>query len=158
MDVDAFAARGRLARKPRYASRPVLIVGGVAGALGAGFFLKAWWAAVGVAVFTVLASFPTLLYRGTSRRLVRDNPGLHGPATITVVEDGVHTQTTTSQAHVGWQRYQLYVETTASFVLLASDQPGAALQILPKRALAAPTDATRLRVLLDRYLHRAGPR
>lgn len=156
--ADGFTARGRHARTPRYASRPVLIVGGLVGVLLTGVILKYWWVAVAVAVFTVLMSFPTLLYRRIGRRLVRDNPGLHGPATITAAEDGLHTRNATGQAHTGWQRYQHYAETRASFVLLASDQPSAALQILPKRALAAPADAERLRALLDRHLQRVSPR
>jgi YcxB-like protein len=151
--VDAFAARDRVARTARYASRPVLVGVGLVGLLTA-LLGRIWWVAVAMGIFTLLVGFPTLLYRRISRRLVRDNPGLHGPATLTVTEDGLRTRTVATEAWVGWSRYQGYVETTESFVLLASDRPGAALQILPKRALGAPAEIERLRGLLDHHLQR----
>ena len=154
--VDAFVARDRVARTARWASRPVLVGVGVVGALGA-LVARTWWVAVALALFAVLVGFPKLLYRRVSRRLVRDNPGLHGPATLTVAEDGVHTRATTTESRVSWSRYQRYVETTESFVLLASNRPGAALQILPKRALATPAEIERLRALLDQHLQRVAP-
>lgn len=49
------------------------------------------------------------------------------------------------------------METKESFVLLASDRPGAALQVLPKRALATPAEIERLRALLDNHLQRIAP-
>jgi YcxB-like protein len=151
--VDAFVARDRVARTARWLSRPVLVGVGVVGALLA-LVGRYWWVAIALAVFAVLVGFPRLLYRRISRRLVRDNPGLHGPAALTVTRDGVHTRAATTESRVGWSRYQRYVETAESFVLLASDRPGAALQILPKRALAAPAEIGRLRALLDHHLQR----
>lgn len=111
--VDAFAARDRVARTARYASRPVLVGVGLVGLLTA-LLGRIWWVAVVMGMFTVLVGFPTLLYRRISRRLVRDNPGLHGPATLTVTEDGLRTRTAATEAWVGWSRYQRYVETTES--------------------------------------------
>jgi hypothetical protein len=154
--VDAFVARDRVARTARWASRTVLVGVGIVGSLLA-LVGRYWWVAIALAVFAVLVGFPNLLYRRISRRLVRDNPGLHGPATLTVTDEGLHTRAANTEARVGWSRYQRYVETTESFVLLASDRPGAALQILPKRALAAPAEIGRLRVLLDRHLLRVAP-
>jgi YcxB-like protein len=149
--VDAFVARDRTARVARWASRPVLVGVGVVGALVASIG-RYWWVAIALAVFAVLVGFPRLLYRRISRRLVRDNPGLHGPATLTVTEDGLHTRAANTESRIGWSRYQRYVETAESFVLLASDRPGAALQVLPKRALATPAEVERLRALLDHHL------
>jgi hypothetical protein len=80
----------------RWASRPVLV--------GVG------------AVFAVLLGFPRLLYRRLSGRLVRDNPGLHGPATLTVTGDGLHTRAANTESRVGWSRYQRYVETKESLI------------------------------------------
>lgn len=140
----------------RWASRPVLVGVGVVGALGA-LAGGNWWIAVALAAFAVLVGFPRLLDRRVSRRLVRDTPWLHGPAMLTVTEDGVHTRAATTESRVGWSRYQRYVETTESFVLLASDRPGAALQILPKRALATPAEIERLRALVDHHLQRVAP-
>jgi YcxB-like protein len=154
--VDAFVARDRTARMARWASRPVLVGVGVLGALLA-LVGRYWWVALALAVFAVLVGFPRLLYRGRSRRLVRDNPGLHGPATLTVTEDGLHTRAANTESRVGWSRYQRYAETKESSVLLASDRPGAALQILPKRALATPAEVERLRALLDHRLQRVAP-
>jgi hypothetical protein len=154
--VDAFVARDRVARTARWASRPVLVGVGIVGALLA-LVGRIWPVAFGLAVAAVVVGFPSLLYRRVSRRLVRDNPGLHGPATLTVTADGVRTQATTTESRVSWSRYQRYVETTKSFVLLASDKPGAALQILPKRALSAPAEIERLRALLDQHLRRVAP-
>jgi YcxB-like protein len=151
--VDAFIARDRAARTARWASRPVLVGVGVVGALAA-LLGRTWWVAVALVAFAVLVGFPSLLYRRISRRLVRDNPELHGPAKLTVTDDGLHTRAATTESRVGWSRYQRYVETTESFVLLVSDKPGAALQILPKRALAGPTEVERLRALLDQHLQR----
>jgi hypothetical protein len=41
-----------------------------------------------------------------------------------------------------------------SFVLFGPNRPGAAVQILPKRALASPAEIERLRALLDQHLRR----
>jgi hypothetical protein len=154
--VDALVARDRTARTARWVSRPVLVGVGAVGALLA-LVGRYWWVAVALAVFAVLVGFPRLLYRRLSRRLVRDNPGLQGPARLAVTEDGLHTRAANVESRVGWSRYQRYVETKESFVLLASDRPGAALQVLPKRALATPAEIERLRALLDQHLQRVVP-
>jgi hypothetical protein len=61
----------------RYVSRPVFVVGTVLALVG-----RNWPIAVGCGLFAVLMSFAGLQYRRVSRRLVRDNPELHGPAPL----------------------------------------------------------------------------
>ncbi len=127
-------------------------------------FAKSWWLAVGGGLFAVLAiNLPLSLFGGVKHfrqnapQRMRDTPELYGPQTLTLAENGVHTRTATTEALVEWSTYERYAETTQSFVLFGPNRPGAARQILPKRALASPAEIERLRALLDHHLQRVTP-
>ncbi|GAB3432458.1 YcxB family protein [Flindersiella endophytica] len=51
-----------------------------------------------------------------------------------------------------WSAYGSFVETEQAFVLLSPDKKRIVFTVLPKRGLAAPSDAERLREILVRHL------
>ena len=51
---------------------------------------------------------------------------------------------------VGWGSLPRYAETAELFVMLSTDMNATGLTMLPKRGIQAPTDADRLRAVLDR--------
>ncbi|GAA2433144.1 YcxB family protein [Streptomyces lavendulocolor] len=53
-----------------------------------------------------------------------------------------------------WPMLPRYTETDELFVLLSGDKHGVGIAILPKRGLADPADADRLRALLDQHITR----
>jgi uncharacterized membrane protein YcjF (UPF0283 family) len=51
-----------------------------------------------------------------------------------------------------WSAYGSYLETDRAFVLLSPDEKRIVFTVLPKRGLAQPSDAERLREILARHL------
>ncbi|KQX53015.1 MULTISPECIES: YcxB family protein [unclassified Streptomyces] len=78
-----------------------------------------------------------------------------GDATAVVGEDGARWTSRDTDTTIRWGLLPRYVETPRLFVLLTSQQSGTGFAYLPKRGLAAPADADRLRAILDRNITHA---
>lgn len=74
-----------------------------------------------------------------------------GPHTITLDAKGVHVATALSTLRVPWSDLSGYTETARLFVLLHRGMNEINTLPLPKSALPQPTDADRLRDLLDHH-------
>ncbi|SCL20605.1 hypothetical protein GA0070624_2047 [Micromonospora rhizosphaerae] len=98
-----------------------------------------------------------LTYRWSSRQLIQGNPMLARPLRVSVGEAGVHIAGATGETRTAWSQYPYHLETARSFALLASDRLGAAVLVLPKRAMGE-TDAAGLRALLAAHTRRLGDR
>jgi YcxB-like protein len=97
--------------------------------------------------------FPHVPYLLMARALVKNNrPAIDG--TIIVTDAGLGFSNSDLQSTIGWSRYQRFVETDRSFVLLTSDKLNAGIFVLPKRAVTEPRGVDQLRVLLSRHLPR----
>ncbi|GAA2714954.1 MULTISPECIES: YcxB family protein [Streptomyces] len=108
---------------------------------------KDWGLALFLVVFAALQLF------GLQAHLARGRLQQHGRRRVSLNSQGVTCvgeQTATTQA---WPQFSCYLEREQLFVLLSQDQR--CLTVLPKRGLAAPTEADRLRALLDARLPRA---
>ncbi|MFE4367177.1 hypothetical protein ACFRMN_02785 [Streptomyces sp. NPDC056835] len=75
-----------------------------------------------------------------------------GEHRVTVDSSGIRTTTERHKHETGWQFYGRGFEGRRVFVLLTPDVWGAGVLILPKRGLAAPQDADRLRELIAGHL------
>lgn len=84
-------------------------------------------------------------------RLIR----AQGEARAVVDGDGGRWTSRDSETTIRWPLLPRYVETPRLFVLLTAKQSGTGFAYLPKRGLAGPADADRLRALLDRNITRA---
>ncbi|MEU7068539.1 YcxB family protein [Streptomyces narbonensis] len=84
-------------------------------------------------------------------RLIR----AQGDATAVVDEDGGRWTSRDTETTIRWGLLPRYVETPRLFVLLTAKQSGTGFAYLPKRGLAVPADADRLRAVLDRNITRA---
>ncbi|MDQ0990822.1 YcxB family protein [Streptomyces sp. V3I7] len=93
---------------------------------------------------------PLLQARGLAR--VAD---LIGPCRTTVTDEGVTIRAEHTTLFQGWGARPVYRETPEVFVLFSGDRNARCLTPLPKRGLADPADADRLRAILDRHLTRA---
>ncbi|PHQ50130.1 hypothetical protein BLA24_21335 [Streptomyces cinnamoneus] len=102
-----------------------------------------------VAVFALVGG-PVLQARSLHKALQGQ-----GPRHTTVAAGGMAASWAHGSQSMAWSAFGRYTETKDHFVLLSPDKRGACLVILPKRALAAPGDADRLRALLDAGLPRA---
>ncbi|MER5770133.1 YcxB family protein [Streptomyces sp. NPDC001985] len=78
----------------------------------------------------------------------------YGELRAVVDSAGVHITSPDFSQSFGWSTLDRYRETEEHFVLLSPDRTSAALGVLPKRGLAEPADADRLRALLDRCVRR----
>ncbi|MER7171048.1 YcxB family protein [Streptomyces mesophilus] len=68
-----------------------------------------------------------------------------------VSADGITTASDHCVLTQFWTTFRGYRETRDHFVLLSRDRNILCVEVLPKRALAAPHDADRVRALLDRH-------
>ncbi|CUM41314.1 hypothetical protein BN2537_11593 [Streptomyces venezuelae] len=116
--------------------------------------LGLWVGDVGAAVTLVLLAAVAvgaaeLVPWGTAWSLFR-LIGSQGDATAVVDEDGGRWTSRDTDTTIRWALLPRYVETPRLFVLLTAQQSGTGFAYLPKRGLAGPTEADRLRTLLDR--------
>ncbi|MDV5145558.1 YcxB family protein [Streptomyces sp. SBC-4] len=70
-------------------------------------------------------------------------------------EDGGRWTCQDAETTIRWALLPRYVETPRLFVLLTAKQSGTGFAYLPKRGLADPADADRLRAILDRNITKA---
>ncbi|MFI6418047.1 YcxB family protein [Streptomyces sp. NPDC050842] len=75
-----------------------------------------------------------------------------GEATAVVEEDGVRWTSRDADTTIRWALMPRYVETPRLFVLLTAKKSGSGFAYLPKRGLAGPGEADRLRAALDRNI------
>lgn len=68
--------------------------------------------------------------------------------------DGVAVAGTLASSHHQWAALAYYAETPAHFAVFSGDKQAVMVLVLPKRGLAAPADADRLRAILDSNLTR----
>ncbi|GAA2227050.1 hypothetical protein GCM10010232_10750 [Streptomyces amakusaensis] len=80
--------------------------------------------------------------------------GTYGELRTVVDHSGMRTGSEDFEQALGWSAMSRYAETPELFVLLMAGKNAAALGVLPKRGLADPADADRLRALLDEHLQR----
>ncbi|MEU6351799.1 YcxB family protein [Streptomyces sp. NPDC047072] len=106
------------------------------------------WALVSAAVLLFL------LPRLQGRQLLRAAQP-HGEYRATVTDEGLTIVTDNSTTTVNWAAQPRYREGRDVFVLLSADRNATCLTVLPKRGLGDPTDADRLREILDRNATRA---
>ncbi|MFI7399443.1 YcxB family protein [Streptomyces sp. NPDC049541] len=78
----------------------------------------------------------------------------NGRYRATVTDAGLTTTTDNSTTSVKWAAQPRYRETKDAFVLYSDDKNATCFTVLPKRGLADPADADRLREILDRNLTR----
>jgi hypothetical protein len=95
------------------------------------------------------------IFRLAARHLMRGTPTLTQETRTVLDDSGLCGRTETVEWTATWAQYPAFLETDRSFVLLASDRPGAQILPLPKRGLV-PNDAERLRALLAEHSHRLG--
>ncbi|MFI0989846.1 YcxB family protein [Streptomyces exfoliatus] len=76
--------------------------------------------------------------------------GSQGEARAVVGEDGGRWTSRDTDTTIRWALLTRYVETPRLFVLFTDRTSGTGLAYLPKRGLADPADADRLRAILDR--------
>ncbi|MFI6464415.1 YcxB family protein [Streptomyces sp. NPDC050528] len=69
----------------------------------------------------------------------------------TVTDVGVSVVTDDSSTSINWTVQPRYRETPDAFFLFSSDKNAVGVTLLPKRGLADPTDADRLRAILDAH-------
>lgn len=98
---------------------------------------------------TLLLLMPWLQARTVKRLAERQ-----GEFRVTVSDAGVTVVNDNVTASVRWAAQPRYRETSRVFVLLSDDRHATGFTMLPKRGLADPADADRLRSLLDRHLTR----
>ncbi|MEU9298384.1 YcxB family protein [Streptomyces sp. NPDC048266] len=80
--------------------------------------------------------------------------GSQGEARAVVDEDGGRWTSRDTDTTIRWALLSRYTETPRLFVLFTDRTSGTGLAYLPKRGLAAPGDADRLRAILDRNTSR----
>ncbi|WP_225836901.1 YcxB family protein [Streptomyces sp. NK08204] len=79
----------------------------------------------------------------------------NGTYRATVTDAGLTVTTDNSTTSVKWAAQPRYRETKDAFFTYADDKNASCFTLLPKRGLANPADADRLREILDRNLTRA---
>ncbi|MGW5426372.1 YcxB family protein [Streptomyces sp. NPDC004059] len=126
--------------------------------------------AVGVLCYALLASdgdidLPTLLLlcylalglvllpRLQGRGMMRA-ADVNGPCRTTVTDTGVTIRGEHITVTQGWGARPVYRETPELFVLFSDGKKARCLTLLPKHGLSDPSDADRLRAILDRHLTR----
>ncbi|MGW3136904.1 YcxB family protein [Streptomyces sp. NPDC001139] len=78
----------------------------------------------------------------------------NGTYRATVTDAGLTMATDNSTTSVKWAAQPRYRETGDAFYTYSDDKNASCFTVLPKRGLAAPADADRLREILDRHLTR----
>ncbi|MGW0230877.1 YcxB family protein [Actinopolymorpha singaporensis] len=170
--LDGFLAHRRRARRPWLL--PVLIVAALDGILlglvaSGGFrsisagditaFAAVALGATGLGLLLfrllVAARWP---YRWQARLIMSGNPGLSEPIRAVVDDAGLRLTSASRSETAAWSQYPRVVETERSFVLCASERPGAVVLVLPKRGLPAAGDPSPLRTLLETHCHRPARR
>lgn len=106
-----------------------------------------------VAIAVVYAN-PRLLFRGAARQLLRGNPSLTLPTTVTVSGSGIRSANAVGEMAVNWTHYPYYTKTASMVVLFTSDRFGGAMQPLPLRGLGS--DSQPLYTLLAARSQRLG--
>ncbi|MER5306513.1 YcxB family protein [Streptomyces sp. NPDC002773] len=106
-------------------------------------------AAVLVALGAVAVGCAESLPRVTAYSLFR-LIGSQGEARAVVDEDGGRWTSRDTDTTIRWALLSRYAETPRLFVLFTDRTSGTGLAYLPKRGLAEPADADRLRAILDR--------
>jgi hypothetical protein len=102
-----------------------------------------------VVATAVLALSPWLQARAFQRLAEQ-----RGVFRVMVTESGVSVATEHTTASVAWAAQPRYRETARVFVLFSADRNATTFTTLPKRGLADPADADRLRAILDRHIRR----
>lgn len=77
-----------------------------------------------------------------------------GDCRAVVDGDGVAVTGSGTSTHHRWAALAHYAETPAHFAVFSADRQALMVMVLPKRGLADPADADRLRAVLDRNLSR----
>jgi hypothetical protein len=95
-----------------------------------------------------------LLPRLQARQLMRA-ASLRGTCRATVTDDGLTVANDHGSSTIAWSARPRYRETADLFVFFSDDRYATCFSVLPKRGLAAPADADRLRAVLERHLARA---
>ncbi|MFR9778882.1 hypothetical protein ACL02O_22880 [Micromonospora sp. MS34] len=172
--LDGLTAAHRVVQRPWYLRHlNLLIVAGVvlffvaktalSGDTSATSWIALAVASVVVLLLTVLMTWlfrrvadpAKLTYRWSSRQLIRGNPMLAQPLRVVVGADGVQVASAAGETTARWTQHPYHVETAKSVALLASDRIGAAVLVLPKRAMGKG-DLTVLRALLAAHTRRLG--
>ncbi len=77
-----------------------------------------------------------------------------GDCRAVVDEHGVAVTGSRASTHHQWAALAHYAETPAHFAVFSRDRQAVTVMVLPRRGLADPADADRLRAILDRNLTR----
>ncbi|MEU6142656.1 YcxB family protein [Streptomyces sp. NPDC047081] len=109
------------------------------------WFLLIWMPVVAV----LLLLTPQLQARQLMKVAARN-----GSYRVTVTDTGLTMANDHSTTSVNWTGQPRYRETKDAFVLYSDDKNATCFTVLPKRGLATPADADRLREILDRNLTR----
>ncbi|QGV80728.1 YcxB family protein [Streptomyces ficellus] len=102
----------------------------------------------------VLAAGLYLLVPGLQGQQVHRMYATQGEFRVVVDDEGVRQFSRDLDMTYRWPALPRYTETGDLFVLLTGDRHGIGLVILPKRAVAGPDGADRLRAVLDRNIRR----
>ncbi|OIJ64905.1 YcxB family protein [Streptomyces mangrovisoli] len=78
----------------------------------------------------------------------------NGVMRTVVTDDGVTVSNANTTTTVRWPAQPRYRETADLFVMFSDDKNASCFTVLPKRGLADPADADRLRAIFDRHLAR----
>lgn len=87
-------------------------------------------------------------------RAVQRTVAARGVFRTVVTETGVTVTHDIGSATANWAGQSRYRESRELFVLYSDDKNATCFTLLPKRGLADPADADRLRAILDRHLTR----
>ncbi|NUP16155.1 MAG: YcxB family protein [Streptomyces sp.] len=77
-----------------------------------------------------------------------------GTCRTLVTDTGVSIANDSTATTINWAAMPRYAETPEVFVLLSGDNKAVGITVLPKRGIQDPSDADRLREILDRHLTR----
>lgn len=167
--LDGLTARHRSVRRPWYLRHSrLLVILAVVSIVYLSAARSGGLSRAGLLVFLVLILLTALvivatrlamrvparmIQRASVRRMVRDNPAFCQPMVSTVSPAGLHVISGSGESTVRWTQYPLHVETERAFVLFASERPGGAMHVLPKRGLVE-ADPASLRALLASHSRR----
>lgn len=150
----ALRQRNRIGRAARR-QRPMIVLAVVVLALEAAQALTGggvhWYPLIWAPCFALLLVAAPWLQGRQFLKLAARN----GVYRVTVSDAGVTVATEHSSTQVRWPAQPRYRETPEIFVTFSGDKNASCFTVLPKRGLADPADADRLREILDRHLTRA---
>ncbi|MFE5033531.1 YcxB family protein [Streptomyces sp. NPDC056683] len=152
--LGALRERERLRRRPwrRHWGAAAMVFAFVLNAWlsAAGSEKPNWFLLVWMPLGAALLFFaPWFQARAVLRLAVRN-----GTYRATVADAGLTMVTDNSTTSVNWPAQPRYRETKDAFITYSEDKNASCFTVLPKRALADPADADRLRAILDRHLAR----